>query len=190
MPRREQSEEESIVVNEHEGAVLGLIARMQPLTRYQLFRTFQQSPTTSYNTSPGGLYPLVGRMIDRGFVETEPGKGKRASEMLALTPLGYKALTRWVEYTDPQHSFVHDPLLLRVRSLGDLSRDDRLRWIADTKILLLDKKKELKIHQQADAGSYEDIVQGTAVAIIDAKLEWLDRLLIQVVGESSRNRDT
>lgn len=187
MPRSEQSEDKSIVVNEHEGAVLGLIARMQPLTRYQLFKTFQQSPTTSYNASPGGIYPLVGRMVDRGFVGTEPGKGKRTSEMLVLTPLGYKALTRWVEYTGPQHSFIHDPLLLRVRSLGDLSRDDRIRWIADTKGLLLAKKEELRAHHQVDAGSYEDIVQGTAIAIIEAKLEWLDRLLIHVVGESSQN---
>lgn len=179
-------DDSAIVVNEHEGAVLGLIARNQPLTRYQLYKTFQQSPTTTYNTSKGSLYPLVGRLIDRGFIGVESNKSRRDAELLSLTKLGYGALTRWIEQTGPQHSIVNDPMLFRVLALSDVSRDERIRWIADAKGLLLDRKHELNANKNPSNSPYDEIVHGTAVAIIDAKLEWLDRLLIKVVGEEEK----
>jgi hypothetical protein len=43
----------------------------------------------------------------------------------------------------------------------------------------------LNSHKQGPKSPYDDIVHGTAVAIIDAKLEWLDRLLIKVVNEEN-----
>jgi len=178
-------DDSAIVVNEHEGAVLGLIARNQPLTRYQLYKAFQLSPTTTYNTSKGSLYPLVGRLIDRGLIGVETNKSRRDAELLSLTKLGYGALTRWIEQTGPQHSIVNDPMLFRVLALSDVSRDERIRWIADAKGLLLDRKQELNTHKQGPKSPYDDIVHGTAVAIIDAKLEWLDRLLIKVVNEEN-----
>jgi DNA-binding PadR family transcriptional regulator len=179
----ESGDDSAIVVNEHEGAVLGLIARNQPLTRYQLYKAFQQSPTTTYNTSKGSLYPLVARLIDRGLIGVESSKSQRDAELLSLTKSGYRALTHWIEQTGPQHSIVNDPMLFRVLALSDVSRDERIRWIADAKGLLLDRKEALNAHQDSAKSPYDDIVQGTALAIIDAKLEWLDRLLIKVVNE-------
>jgi DNA-binding PadR family transcriptional regulator len=176
-------EDNAILVNEHEGAVLGLISRSQPLTRYQLYKAFQQSPTTTYNTSKGSLYPLVTRLIERGLVGVEENKSRRDAELLSLTRSGYAALTRWIEQTGPQHSFINDPMLLRVMALSDVSREERIRWIADAKGLLLDRKHQLLDYEESAASPYDDIVHGTAIAILDAKLEWLDRLLIKVVNE-------
>src|SRR5699024_7136215 len=70
-------EEVDVAVSEHEGTVLGMVARWQPLTRYQLLKAFERSPISSYNTSKGSLYPLVSRMIGRGFLITETGTGPR-----------------------------------------------------------------------------------------------------------------
>ncbi len=177
---------EEVGVNEHEGAVLGLIARYQPVTRYQLYKAFKDLPTTSYNASKGSLYPLVGRMIDRGFVQTGGAKGPRQGEVLKLTRLGNKALTGWIIQTGPEQSFTRDPLLLRMMSLSDLKRSERVRWIADAKGAILEKKRELNEHGQSAEGPYMDIVQGIALSMIEAKLEWLDRLLIQVVNETDK----
>jgi DNA-binding PadR family transcriptional regulator len=176
-------DEADLPVNEYEGAVLGMIARTEPVTRYQLLKAFRESPTTTYNTSKGSFYPLVGRLVGRGFVAASPGK-RPGSELFTLTPLGHRALTQWVSATGPQHSMVHDPLLLRVMSLTDLSRDDRLQWVASAKSILLDRKNELNGHRSASNGPYADIVHGTALAIVEAKLEWLDRLLILIVNEA------
>jgi transposase len=175
-------------VNEHEGAVLGLIARHQPVTRYQLFKAFKELPTTSFNASKGSLYPLVGRMVDRGFVQEAGAKGPRQGEVLKITRLGKQALTGWVVQTGPEQSFTRDPLLLRMMSLNELKPSEQVRWIADAKEAILEKKRELNAHGQSANGPYMDIVQGIALSMIKVKLEWLDRLLIQVVNEAGTRR--
>ena len=40
-------------ISEHEGILLSLVLRQQPVTAYQIFRMFEQSPTTSINASKG-----------------------------------------------------------------------------------------------------------------------------------------
>lgn len=171
-------------VSEHEGAVLALIARYQPVTRYQLYKAFKDLPTTSYNASKGSLYPLIERMIDRDFVQSGGLKGPRQGEVLKLTRPGKKALTGWIIQTGPEQSFTRDPLLLRMMALSDLKPTERVRWIADAKAALLEKKRELNEHGQSVEGPYMDIVQGIALSMIETKLEWLDRLLILVVNET------
>jgi DNA-binding PadR family transcriptional regulator len=174
---------DEITVNEHEGAVLALIARLQPVTRYALYKAFKELPTTSYNASKGSLYPLIGRMIDRGFAVAGGLKGPRQGEVLKLTRLGNKALSRWIVQTGPEQSFTRDPLLLRMMSLNDLKPTERIRWIADAKAAILEKRQEINSHRRSAEGPYMDIVQGIALSMIEAKLEWLDRLLIQVVND-------
>ena len=173
--------ETDLAVTENEGAVLSLIARMQPVTSYGVYKAFQASPTASYNTSKGTVYPIITRLIGREFVEAKPAKGKRGGEELKMTKLGRQALQRWIVDTGPNFSFSHDPLFDRILSLGDVSREDRIRWIADAKASLLAKKEELNDYRRTVDAPYLDIVHGSAVAMIDAKLEWLDRLLIQIV---------
>jgi DNA-binding PadR family transcriptional regulator len=174
---------ESIAVNEHEGTVLGMVARWQPLTRYQLLKAFERSPISSYNTSKGSLYPLVGRMIVRGFLVTETSDGPRESELISLSPLGRQALHRWIIKIGPQHGMVHDPLQVRILALCELPREERLRWVVNAKDLLIGKKDELKDYHERLTVPFNDIVYNFGVAAIDAKLRWLDRLLVQLVDE-------
>jgi hypothetical protein len=125
-------------------------------------------------------------MIDRGFIQEGGAKGPRLGEVLKLTPLGKKALTGWIVQTGPEQSFTRDPLLLRMMCLNGLKRSERVRWIADAKGAILEMKRELNEHGQSAEGPYMDIVQGIALSMIEAKLEWLDRLLIQVVNETNK----
>jgi len=168
-------------VNEYEGAVLGVIARVQPVTRYRLLKSFEQSATTSYNTSKGSLYPLIGRMIDRGFVRAEPAMDGRQGQLLTLTPAGQAAHARWLTNAEPQLSLGHDALFSRVLSLKDLTRDEQVAWVASAKAMLLDRRDQLAAAAPDNAGPYGDIVQDSAIALLTTKLEWLDRLLIRIV---------
>lgn len=177
-----------ITVNEHEGTVLGMVARWQPVTRYQLLKAFDRSPISSYNTSKGSLYPLVGRMIARGFLETETSRGARESEVLRLSSLGRRALSDWIMRIGPQHSMVHDPLQVRILALGELPVEDRVRWVVGAKDLLLSKKDELGDYHASLTVPFNDIVYNFGVASIDAKLRWLDRLLVQLVEEQDPER--
>ena len=173
--------ESDIAVNEHEGTVLGMVARWQPVTRYQLLKAFERSPISSYNTSKGSLYPLVGRMIVRGFIVGETGEGPRESELISLSPLGREALNRWIMRIGPQHAMVHDPLQVRILALCELPLADRVRWVVSAKDLLLGKKQELKEYHERLTVPFNEIVYNFGVATIDAKLLWLDRLLVRIV---------
>ena len=58
-----------------------------------------------------------------------------------------------------------------------------MEWIAAAKQSLLEKKDELDSYHQSVELPYGDIVYGAAAAMIQAKLEWLDRLLIHLVQQ-------
>ena len=45
-------------LTEHEGMLLALIIRQQPVRPYQLYKMFEQSPVTSINSSKGQLTRL------------------------------------------------------------------------------------------------------------------------------------
>ena len=181
-------EEVDVAVSEHEGTVLGMVARWQPLTRYQLLKAFERSPISSYNTSKGSLYPLVSRMIGRGFLITETGTGPRESELIGLSPLGHEALGHWVMTIGAQHGMVHDPLHVRILALSALRREDRLRWVVAAKELLNDKKEELREYHDRLKVPFNDIVYSYGVATIDAKLRLLDRLMVQVVDNEETDQ--
>jgi len=183
MAKRTPESQIDLEVSEYEGAVLSLIARTQPVTRYRLLKAFERSPTTSYNASKGTLYPLISRMIARGFITGGLGIGGQRAEELKLTSSGHQALIQWITGTGPEHSFGHDPLSDRIMSLGGLSQQERVRWIAETKALLLAKKQQLHEYKEIVQGPYADIVHGSAVAMMEARLEWLDRLLIKIIRE-------
>ena len=172
-----------IAANEHEGAVLGMVSRWQPLTRHQLLKAFECSPISSYNTSKGSLYPLVGRMIVRGFLVTKTSDGPRESELISLSELGRQALRRWVTKIGSQHMKVHDPLQVRILALGELPREERLRWVISATNLLLSKKVELSDYHERLKAPFSDIVLNYGIAIIDARLRWLDRLLFELADD-------
>jgi len=178
----------SAIVNEHEGAVLGVIARRQPVTRYQVLRAFQRSPVRMYNSSKGSLYPLIARMVDRQLVVVNGQPTRRETETLSLSESGYDALRLWVQGLRLDQTLIQDPLLVRATSLGEIDRDARIRWIAEAKQLILDKKHELAGYVQAVRLPYGDIVFAAADAELDVKLRWLDRLLIKVVDEAEAER--
>jgi len=179
--RRNEDDGDEAAVNEYEGAVLGVIARIQPVTRYRLLKAFEASSTTSYNTSKGSLYPLIGRMMERGFVRADDAVDGRGGQPLSLTPEGQAAHTQWVTRTDPQHSMSHDALFSRVLSLEGLPRVEQVSWIASAKAILLDRRDQLAGDAPAGAGPYADIVHESAIALLNTKLEWLDRLLIRIM---------
>lgn len=185
MAKQVSTEEADLTITENEGAVLSLIARSQPITRHRLTVAFRQSPTASSNKSKGTIYPLISRMIDRGLVQSTKIDRPNVGDALRLTEAGNAALSNWL-ISPPSNSFGHDPLLDRILALGGVGHHEQLRWIAGAKELLLDKKAELKEYRQTVDATFIDIAHGSAVAVIDAKLEWLDRLLIEIMRPPSQ----
>ena len=105
----------------------------------------------------------------------------RESELISLSPLGREALRRWITRIGSQHSMVHDPLQVRILALCELPREERVRWVVAAKDLLLSKKEELKDYHEQLTVPFNDIVLSYGLGTIDAKLRWLDHLLVQIV---------
>ena len=70
-------------VTEHEGMLLALVFREQPITAYQLFKIFEESPVSSINTSKGQIYPAMRRLKSRKLVRAQ--KVTTASSSPAVT---------------------------------------------------------------------------------------------------------
>jgi DNA-binding PadR family transcriptional regulator len=170
-------------VNEAEGTVLGVVSRRQPLTRYQLLRAFQNSPVTTPNKSKGSLYPLVRRLVERGFLVLEAGDGARDTEVLRLTADGKAALRSWIHGISAAHMLIHDPIKVRAVSLGLLDRGEQIAWIAAVKNLVALKKTELKRYRATINLPHGNIIHDADEASLDAAVKWLNRLLAEVLEE-------
>src|SRR6185369_9769143 len=80
-------------ITEHEGMLLALVLRQQPVTAYQLFRFFETSPVTSINASKGQLYPAIRRLRERGLIAGRKVAGDgRGAEALSVTKAGEGAV--------------------------------------------------------------------------------------------------
>lgn len=171
-------------VNEAEGAVLGLIGRRPNITRYQILRFFQQSPVKFQNVSKGSVYPLISRLEERRLIVSKEGQGPHSAPVYSLAEGGHEALGRWVKRITLQQMLPLDPLKLKVLSLQALSPAERIAWIAAAKQLILEKKAELEgYRERLLADPYGEIVYAADFESLDAKLVWLDRLLIEVARD-------
>lgn len=190
----------ALAVNEHEGLVLGLIERRQPVTRYEVLKAFQRAPITTYNTSKGSVYPLIRRMVDRGLVAVSAESNARGAESLSLTDRGARALRHWLSSLRLEHALLHDPIRSRALSLAGLDRDAKLEWIITAKTLLLEKKAQLSAYdrqvvepfldgleddRRAETGLLFELNRWASDSVIDINLQFLDRLLIALIGGSA-----
>jgi len=182
---RSESDDSGLTeVKDAEGVVLGLLARVQPLTRYQMLRFFQSSPARFQNVSKGSLYPLVSRLLERGLIVETAGEGAHAATVYALSPSGRAALRKWTQNLHMRDMLPLEPLEQRVFSLSELTPAERIAWVAHAKQLILDKKDELQSHRERMLQyAYGEIVYNADQERLDAKLSWLDRLLIVVARE-------
>lgn len=171
-------------LTEHEGMLLALLSREQPVTAYQLYRIFEQSPVSSINASKGQLYPAIRRLRERQLIEASKvvGDGRNAEELCVTKP-GLDALRRWVKDIDLTHVVLDDPLRTRMLSLDVLSKGDRLQWIAQAKALVKDKREVLDEYVRAVEVPYHRIATLSAMEALRIKMEWLDELLFTVASQ-------
>lgn len=168
---------------EHEGMLLALILRQEPVTAYQLFRMFEHSPVTSINASKGQLYPAIRRLRERGLIEARKVAGDgRNSEQLTITKLGREAVRCWTRDIEPAHIVLDDPLRTRILSLDVLTREERLEWVARAKALVKQRRAIVEEYNSSVTVPYQDFVYASVVDALQLKMEWLDELLFHVAS--------
>ena len=170
-------------ITEHEGMILALVLRQQPVTAYQLFRMFEQSPVTSINSSKGQLYPAIRRLRERGLLDARKVAGDgRKSEELSVTEAGVAAVKEWTRDIGATHIVLDDPLRTRILSFDVLSREERLEWIARAKALVKQRRAIVDEYNSSVDVPYQDFAYSSVVGTLRLKMEWLDELLYHVAS--------
>ena len=170
-------------ITEHEGMLLALVLRQQPVTAYQLFRMFEQSPVTSINSSKGQLYPAIRRLRERGLLDARKIAGDgRKSEELSVTATGQAAVREWTRNIEATHIVLDDPLRTRILSFDVLSREERLEWIARAKSLVRQRQAIVDEYNRSVEVPYQDFAYTSVVDTLRLKMEWLDELLYHVAS--------
>lgn len=177
----------SCTLSDNEGTLLSLILRLQPVTAYQVSKVYEQSPVSNFNTSKGKIYPLIRRLEERRLlVKQAVPDDRRGTEVLSCTASGRSAVKDWVMAVQDAHLLLDDPLRTKVQSFELLDRDERISWVVTAKTRLHEKLAELEAYGDAVEVPFKDFVHDNAVSSLRARLDWLDRVLIGVVGSPRR----
>lgn len=173
----------NLKVTEHEGMLLALVLREGPVTAYQLFRFFEQSPITSINASKGQLYPAIARMKKRGLLDARKVAGDgRNSEELTITDAGRAAVRDWARAIDGSHIVLDDPLRTRMLFFDVLTREERLEWVARAKELVKHKQAAVDEYNRSVDIPYQQFAYKSIIDALKVRVDWLDELLFHVAS--------
>ena len=171
-----------LTLTDNEGPLLALVLRIEPVTTYQIARVYEQSPVTNFNTSRGKLYPLIRRLKQRRLLTAEVvANDLRGTELLYCTEAGRHAVKNWASDIRPGHILLEDPLRTKVQSFDLLTREEQIQWVVEAKAQLSAKLNEVEEYGKEDRVPFQKIVHDNAVSSLRGRMDWLDRILYQLV---------
>jgi len=180
---RKSSREQQFKLTEHEGMLLAVIIREQPVRAYQLYKIFDGSPVTSINSSKGQLYPAIRRLKAKELVSSEvvSGDGRNVEE-LSSTEEGRQAAAAWVLAIGGQHISLDDPLRTRILSFDLLTPEQRIAWITNAKALVKARREIVEEFNRNVTLPYQRFAYMSTMEALRVKMEWLDELLYDQVN--------
>jgi DNA-binding PadR family transcriptional regulator len=174
--------ESDLSLTENEGTLLALVARAEPITGYQIAKVYEESPVSNFNTSKGKIYPMIKRLREAGMLRARTVRGdRRGTEQLETTKKGRSAVRAWVKEIKPAHLLPEDPLRTKVQSFDLLTKQERIEWISDLKLCLLEKLDDIERYGEEVTVPFQELVHDSAVRSIRSRMDWLDIVLNHVV---------
>jgi DNA-binding PadR family transcriptional regulator len=174
----------SVKLTEHEGMLLSVVLREEPLTAHQIYKIFEQSPVISINASKGQLYPAIARLKKRGLLHGRKVAGDaRKTEDLSTTDAGREAVRSWTNDITDAHVVLDDPLRTRLFSFTVLTREERLQWIARAKALIKQRREAVTQYNKSVDVPYQEFAYRSIMESLRLKMEWLDDLLFDIASD-------
>ncbi|MEQ8768594.1 MAG: PadR family transcriptional regulator [Planctomycetota bacterium] len=161
-----------------ESVVLGIVWKLGPMTPYAIRQEFVHSPSSSFSASTGAIYPLVDRLVDRGWLGSKTeATGKRPRRMLKITRSGAAALRRWLrsEPNDADLSVPFDSLRTRIYFLAALRPDERRRYLDSVVAGLEARIQDVRAYCQSyeTKGRWESSLAASGyLELAKARLRW------------------
>ena len=173
-------------LTDHEGSLLSLVHRLQPITAYKVAKFYQDSPVAAVNKSMGQVYPMISRFSKEGLIEgRQVEDDARGTEVWRTTDKGETALKAWLLEFKPAQLIPHDTLGTKVLSFDLMTHQERIDWVLAAKNELEKKQVELDAYNEKSDGPFQEYAHDNAASILRARMDWLDRILFDLVKSSS-----
>lgn len=163
-----------------EHAILGFLAG-GPMTGYDLkTRGFDRTASHVWTADQAQVYRTLDRLVKRRLATSRavPQRGKPDRRLYSITPRGREELAAWLASREdlPPH---RDPFLLRLLFASDLSDDDLLRLLADTRTAYMARLERIRARIAATPErSREDamrrLTMEASAASARAAVDWID----------------
>jgi DNA-binding PadR family transcriptional regulator len=165
-------------LSEHESLTLAMIARFAPTTVYQVRKLLNESPTTSFSTSPGKMYPIIERLRARGLIVAERVAGDgRKTERFSVTRDGRAAVRAWIKAIRPAYLLPEDPLRTHAGFADMLGGVERARWLTDLRAALQGKLAEIERFTRQRPEGAMSAAHDHALSVTRTRLAWVERMI-------------
>jgi DNA-binding PadR family transcriptional regulator len=174
-------------LSDHEGSLLSLVYRFQPITAYKVAKYYQSSPVASFNKSMGQVYPMIGRFAKEGLIEgRQIESDARGTELWSITKKGETALKGWLKTFRSAQLVSADSLGTKVMAFGLLSPQERVDWVVEAKAELEKKRQELDAFNAQTDLPFQAFAYDNAASTLKARMDWLDRVLFELVTNKDK----
>ncbi|WP_299321333.1 PadR family transcriptional regulator [Parasphingopyxis sp.] len=169
-------------LSDHEGSLLSLVYRFQPITAYKVAKYYQSSPVATFNKSMGQVYPMINRFAKDGLITgRQIEDDARGTEVWSITEKGEEILKDWITTFRPAQLIAADSLGTKVMAFGLLTHEERVDWVVAAKAELEKKRVELDAYNAETDLPFQAYAYDNATSTLKARLDWLDRVMFDLV---------
>ncbi|QLC24753.1 PadR family transcriptional regulator [Parasphingopyxis algicola] len=180
--------QETQTLSEHEGALLDVVRRNQPVTGYQIAQIYGKNPVAAFNKSKGQIYPMIRRFNKAGLIEGSFVEGDgRGTEIWSCTEKGLEALRIWSQQILDSHLLLDDPLRTRMMAFDLLTEEERFAWIVEAKAKIAEKLEQVEAFNNQVDVPFQRFVHDNAISSLRMRMDWLDRLLFAHTRSGTAN---
>lgn len=153
-----------------EAAALAQVAEKGGATSYAVARAFAQSPAEYWSGSAGAVYPLMERLLKRGWLQANAGaQGKRKRTQYQITDAGRQELEGWLGDVAGAAGMGMDPLRTRLAHLGNLPEAKRREFLNSV-------RAELVAQSAVPAWPDDQRLQALHASWLANRIAWIDQL--------------
>lgn len=174
------------VNSELEGAALGIVYALGPLSPYAVLAEFARSPSSYWSASAGSVYPVIQRLVRRGLVSVKRrSRGSRSAGTCTITARGKRALVRWIgpPWTFPVEATTFDPIRTRVSFLAALRPAMRVRFLREAEARLREELRRVRAIVEAErrrGDLWESLATLGNLEELRGRIRWVRAILRQV----------
>jgi DNA-binding PadR family transcriptional regulator len=169
-------------LTELQGAALGIIWLNSPCTPYQVRKVFERSPSPHWTGSAGAIYPMIRKLESAWLITSQRHKvGRRIGRRYSMTPIGSRALQKWLQraITEKTIGVPLDALRTRIRFFAALPPSARIKLIGKIEKQLAKHIKTVRAEcrrRRVSGDIFSYLAMRGALLALQARQVWLQEV--------------